>query len=104
MGKKKKVPTKGIVKKSSALTKGVVIKSPALSALPSASSDSARVPGQNESGPSMPAAERLALLAEEVTSVYQPDSPHLDADVAGASCTETLPPTAPPMEETGAER
>ena len=93
VGKKKKVPIKGIV-----------IRSPALSALPSASSDSARVPGQNESGPSMPAVERLALLAEEVTSVYQLDSPHLDADVAGASCTETLPPTALPMEEMGAER
>ena len=115
VGKKKKVPTKEIVKKSLAPTKGVVIKSPApikgivirspaLSALPSVSSDSARVPGQNESGPSMPAVERLALLAEEVTSVYQLDSPHLDADVAGASCTETLPPTALPMEEMGAER
>ena len=48
----------------------------------------------------MSAAERLALLAEEATSVYQPGSPHPDADVAGASCAETLPP----MEETGAER
>ena len=52
----------------------------------------------------MPAAERLALLAEEATSVYQPSSPHLDADVAGASCTKALPPTVPPMEETGVER
>ena len=52
----------------------------------------------------MPVAERLALLAEEATSVYQPGSAHPDADVAGASCAETLPPTTPPIEETGAER
>ncbi|XP_034708908.1 uncharacterized protein LOC117931950 [Vitis riparia] len=114
VGKKKKIPKKGIVIKSSAPTKGVVIKSPtpmkgivirspAPSGLPSVSSDSVRVPGQNGSGPSMPAAERLALLAEEATSMYQPGSPHPDADVAGASCAEMLPPTAPPMEETGAE-
>ena len=113
-GKKKKVPTKGIVIKSPAPTKGVVIKSPAPikgivirspapSGLPSVSSDSVRVPSQNGSGPSMPAAERLALLAEEATLVYKPDSPHPDTDVAGASCVETLPPTTPPMEETGAE-
>ncbi|KAL6321872.1 hypothetical protein AAG906_035576 [Vitis piasezkii] len=30
-------------------------------------------------------------------------SPHPDADVAGASCAATLPPSAPPTEETGAE-
>ena len=52
----------------------------------------------------MPEAERLALLAEEATLVYQPDSPHPNADVAWVSCTEMLPPTVPPMEETGAER
>ncbi|RVW12048.1 hypothetical protein CK203_087280 [Vitis vinifera] len=92
-GKKKKVPTKGIV-----------IRSPAPSGLPSVSSDSVRIPSQNGSGPSMPAAERMTLLVEEATSVYQPDSPHPDADVTGASCPDPLPPTAPPMEETGAER
>ncbi|RVX07004.1 hypothetical protein CK203_030448 [Vitis vinifera] len=42
--------------------KGIVIRSPALSGLPSTSSDSVRVPGQNGSGPSMPAAERMAFL------------------------------------------
>ena len=126
VGKEKKVPTKGIVKKSLAPTKGVVIKSLApikrtvirsptpikgivirslaLSGLPSTSSDSVRVPGQNGSGPSMPAAERLAFLVEEATSMYQPGSPHPDADVVGASCAKMLPPTVPPMEETGAER
>ena len=92
-GKKKKVPTKGIV-----------IRSPAPSGLPTVSSDSERIPGQNGSGPSIPAAERLAFLAEEETSVDQPDSPHSDADVAEASCPDPLPPTAPPMEETGAKR
>ena len=103
-GKKKKVPTKGIVIKSPTPTKGIVIRSPAPFGLPSVSSDSVRIPGQNGSGPLMPAAERLALLAEEATSMYQPDSPNPDANVFEASCAETLPPTAPPMEETGAER
>ena len=104
MGKKKKVPTKGIVKKSPAPIKGIVIRSPAPFGLPSASSDSVHVPGPNGSGPSMSAAERLALLAKKATSVYQPGSPHPDEDVVGASCTEALPLTVPPMEETGAER
>ena len=52
-GKKKKVPTKGIV-----------IRSPALSGLPAVLSDFEHIPGQNGSGPSIPTAERLALLAE----------------------------------------
>ena len=58
--------------------------------------------GLNHSGPSMLVAGRLTLLAEEATSVNQPGSPHPDADVAGASFIEALPPTAPPMEETRA--
>ena len=92
-GKKKKVPTKGIV-----------IRSPTSFVLPSVSSDSVRIPGQNGSGPSMPTAERLALLARAETSVDQPGSRHLDADVAEASCSDLLAPKAPPMEEMGAER
>ena len=52
----------------------------------------------------MPAAERMAFLAEEATSVYQPGSSPPDAGVAGASCAETLPPMAPPMEKTGVEK
>ena len=115
MGKKKKVPTKGIAKKSPTPIKGIVIRSPAPikgivirslapSGLPFAPSDSVRVPGPNGLGPLMPAAERLTLLAKEATSVYQPSSPHPDADVAGASCAETLPLTVPPMEETGDEK
>ena len=125
-GKKKKVPTKGkaikpptptkrVVIKSLAPTngivissptpmKGIIISSPAPSGLPSVSSDSARITGLNKSGPSMPAAERMTLLAEEATSVYQSGSSSPDADVAGAFCAETLPPMAPPMEETGAEK
>ena len=114
-GKKKKVPTKGKVIKAPTPTKGVVIKSPtpvkgiiikslAPSGLPSVSSGSGHIACLNGLGPSMPAAERLALLAEEATSVYQPGSSPLDADIAGASCVEALPSMAPPMEETGAER
>ena len=114
-GKKKKVPTKGkaikpptptkgLVIKSSAPTKGIVISFPAPSGLPSVSSGSGRLVGLNGSGPSMPAAKRMALLVEEATSVYQPGSSPPDADVAAASYVETLPPMGPLMEETGAER
>ena len=52
----------------------------------------------------MPAAERMALLAEKATSVYQSGFSPLDVDVDGASCAETLPPMAPLMEETGVEK
>ena len=52
----------------------------------------------------MPAVERMTLVVEEATSVYQPGFSPPDADVAGAFCAETLPPMAPPMEKTGAER
>ncbi|RVW27842.1 hypothetical protein CK203_106095 [Vitis vinifera] len=72
--------------------------------LPSVSSGSGHLVGLNGSGPSMPAAERMALLVEEATSVYQPGSSLPDAGVARASCAETLPPMAPPMEETGVEK
>ena len=113
--KKKKVPTKGKVIKPPTPTKGVVIKSPAPpkkivisspapTGLPSVSSGSGHIACLNESRPSMPATERMALLAKEATSVYQPDSSLPDADVVGASCVETLPPMAPTMEDTGAER
>ena len=114
-GKKKKVPTKGkaikpptstkgVVIKLLAPTKGIVISSPTPIGLPSVSSGSGRIAGLNGSGPSMPVAERMTLLVEEATSVYQSGSSSPDADVAGAFCAETLPPMAPPMEETGAER
>ncbi|RVW85640.1 hypothetical protein CK203_037575 [Vitis vinifera] len=69
--------------------KGVTIRTPDPSVLPSISSGSKCLAGLNHSGPSMPAAGRLALLAEEATSVNQPGSPHPDADVAGASWPAT---------------
>ncbi|RVW83370.1 hypothetical protein CK203_038878 [Vitis vinifera] len=48
--------------------KGVTIRTPDPSVLPSVSSGSGCLAGLNHSGPSMPAAGRLALLAEEATS------------------------------------
>ena len=67
---KSPAPTKGIVISSPAPVKGIIIRSPAPSGLPSVSSSSGRLAGLNGLGPSMPAAERMALLAEEATSVY----------------------------------
>ncbi|RVX15456.1 hypothetical protein CK203_009050 [Vitis vinifera] len=55
--------------------------------------------GSKPLGPSMSMAGRLALLAEEATSINQSDSPHPDVDEAGTSCAATLPPSAPPTEE-----
>ena len=48
-------------------------------------------------------AGRLALLAEEATSINQPCSLHPDVDTAGAPCATALPHMALPMEENGAE-
>ena len=103
-GKEIKLPTppKEVVIPPPTYVNGVTIRTPDPSVLPSVSSGSGCLAGLNHLGPSMPATGRLALLAEEATSVNQPGSPHPDADVAGASCIETLPPTALPMEETGA--
>ena len=83
--------------------KEITIREPELPALPSISSGSGCLAGLNHSGPLVSVAGRLALLAEEATSVNQPGFPHPDADAAGASCAEALPLSAPPMEETGAE-
>ena len=69
-GKKKKVPTKGKIIKPPTPTKGIVIRPTAPSGLPSVSSGSGHIACLNGSGPSMPAAERMALLAEEATLVY----------------------------------
>ena len=90
-GKEIKLPTppKEVVIPPPTYVKGVTIRTPDPSVLPSISSGSKCLAGLNHSGPSMPAAGRLALLAEEATSVNQPGSPHPDADVAGASCIET---------------
>ena len=105
-GKEIKLPTplKEVVIPPPTFVKGIIIRTPDPSFLPSVSSGSRHIACLNGSGPSVPKARRLALLVEEATSVNQPGSPHPDADVAGASFAKTLPPMAPPMEETGAER
>ena len=104
-GKEIKLPTppKEVVIPPSTFVKEITIREPDHPVLPSVSSGFGRLAGLNHSGPSVPVAGRLALLAKEATSVNQPDSPHPDADAAGASCVEALPPSAPPTEETGAE-
>ena len=104
-GKKIKLPTppKEVVIPPPTFVKEITIRTPDPSVLPSVSSGFGHIACLNGSGPSVPKARRLALLVEEATSVNQPGSPHPDADVAGASFAKTLPPTAPPTEETGAE-
>ena len=88
---------------SPTFVKEITIREPELPALPYISSGSGRIAGLNHSGPSVPVAGRLALLAEEATSVNQPGSLHPNVDVAGASCAKTLPFVAPLPEETGTE-
>ncbi|RVW41146.1 hypothetical protein CK203_069842 [Vitis vinifera] len=66
---------------------------------PSISSGPGHVPGLNHSGPSLSAAARLELLAEEAASINQPGSPHPDVDAAEAVCAEVSPLMATPMEE-----
>ena len=83
--------------------KEVTIREPEVPPLPSVSSGSRRLAGLNHSGPSLSVAGRLAFLAEEATLINQPGSPHPDADAAEASCAATLPPSAPPTEEMGAD-
>ncbi|RVX00753.1 hypothetical protein CK203_026489 [Vitis vinifera] len=56
--------------------------------------------GLNHSGPLVPVAGRLALLAEKDFSKSARLSLS-DADAAGASCAEALPPSAPPTEKRG---
>ena len=75
---------------------------------PSISNGPGHVAGLNHLGPSLSAAARLAVLAEEAASINQPGSPHLDAVAAEAACAEAspimvTPMTATPMEEMGAE-
>ena len=94
-------PPKKLVIPPSTYVKEVTIREPEVPPLPSVSSCSGRLAGLNHSGPSLSAAGRLALLAEETTSISQPDSPHPDADAAGASCAAILPHSALPTEEMG---
>ncbi|RVX18487.1 hypothetical protein CK203_006667 [Vitis vinifera] len=77
-GKEEEGSHKGKSNKTPTPTKGVVIKSPA-----------PRLNGW------------LFWLRKQPQCISRLSPP--DADVAGASCAETLPPMAPPMEETGAE-
>ena len=103
-GKEVKLPTpsKKFVIPPSTYVKEVTIREPEVPPLPSVSSGSRRLAGLNHSGPSLSVVGRLALLAKEATSINQPGSPHLDADATEASCATTLPPSAPPTEEMGA--
>ncbi|RVX10501.1 hypothetical protein CK203_016863 [Vitis vinifera] len=67
----------------STFVKEITIRELEVPPLPSVSSGSGRLAGLNHSGPSLLVAGRLALLAEEATSINQPGSPHPDADAAG---------------------
>ncbi|RVW59040.1 hypothetical protein CK203_106725 [Vitis vinifera] len=71
--------------------RGIIIRTPDPSFLPSVSSGSRHIACLNGSGPSVPTARRLALLAEETTSVNQPSSPHPDADVNGPATRRSRP-------------
>ncbi|KAL6347490.1 hypothetical protein AAG906_026012 [Vitis piasezkii] len=104
-GKEVKLPTppKEVVIPPITYEKEVTIKEPENPLPPSISSGPGHLAGLNHSGPSLSAAGRLALLAEEATSINQPDSPHPDVDAVEASFVAALPPTASPLEEMGAE-
>ena len=104
-GKEVKIPTppKEFMIPLVTYKKEVTIEEPKNPLLPSISSGPGHVAGLNHSGPSLSAVARLAVLAKEAALINTPGSPHPDADVAGASCAEALPPSTPPTEETGAE-
>ena len=104
-GKEIKLPTppKELVIPPSTYVKEVTIREPEVPLLPFVSSGPGHLAGLNHSGPSQSVAERLALLAEEATSINQPGSPHPDADAVEASCAVASPLSAPPREEVGSE-
>ena len=104
-GKAVKIPTppKEFVIHPVTYEKEVTIQEPEIPLPPSISSGPGYVAGLNHSGPSLFAAARLALLAEEAASINQPGSPHRDEDAAEAVCAEVSPIMATPMEEMGAE-
>ena len=104
-GKEVKLPTlpKEFVIPPITYEKEVTIQEPENPLPPSISSGPGHVVGLNHSGPSLSAAARLALLAEEVTSINTPGSPHPDANVVEAVCADASPLMATPMEEMGAE-
>ena len=75
-------PPKEFVIPSSTYVNEVIIREPEVPPLPSISSGPGHLAGLNHSGSLLLAVERLALLAEEATSINQPGSPHPDADAA----------------------
>ncbi|RVW60311.1 hypothetical protein CK203_084067 [Vitis vinifera] len=85
-GKEIKLPTppKEFVIPPSTYVKEVTIREAGTPRPALISSGFGRLAGLNHSGPSLSAVGRLALLAEEATSINQPDSPYPDADAAGA--------------------
>ncbi|RVX04432.1 hypothetical protein CK203_018595 [Vitis vinifera] len=96
-------PPKEFVRPPITYENEVTIKEPENPLPPSISSGPGHVAGLNHSGPSLSAAARLALLAEEAASINTPGSPHPDADAAEVVCAEVSPLMATPMEEMGAE-
>ena len=104
-GKEIKLPTppKEFVIPPSTYVKEITVREPEVPPLPFVSSGSGRLAGLNHSGPSLSVAGRLALLAEEASSINQPDSPSPDADAAGAPCATASPPMTTPMEEMGTD-
>ncbi|RVW47289.1 hypothetical protein CK203_089668 [Vitis vinifera] len=90
-------PAKKKNKRKSALNKGKEIKLPT----PPKEVRLWTPRGSEPFRPSLLVAGRLALLAEEATSINQPGSPHSDADAAGASCATILPHSAPPKKKWG---
>ena len=104
-GKKVKLPTppKEFVRPPITYEKEVTIKEPENPLPPSISSGPGHVASLNHSGPSLSAAARLAILAEEAASINTPDSPHPDEDAGEAVRADASLPMATPMEEMGAE-
>ena len=92
-GKEVKIPTppKEFVIPPVTYEKEVTIKEPENPLPPSISSGPGHVAGLNHSRPSLSAAARLAVLAEEAASINQPGSPHPNAVAAEAVCAEASP-------------
>ena len=96
-------PPKEFVRPPITYEKEVTIKEPENPLPPSISSGPGHVAGLNHSGPSLSAAARLAILAEEVASINTPGSPHPDATAVEAVYADVSPLMATPMEEMGAK-
>ena len=92
-GKEVKIPTppKEFVIPPVTYEKEVTIKELENPLPPSISNGPGHVAGLNHLGPSLSAAARLAVLAEEAASINQPGSPHPNAVAAEAVCAEASP-------------